>query len=132
MTDLQSALTESAEDVERMMDLLLPQPDGVEARLYEAMRHSAFAGGKRLRPFLVMQAARQFGVDRRFPARVAAAVQFIHAYHLLHDDLPALAAAATRPVRPSSPPPLHQHTLDLARDPPQAHATQAPAVPPTL
>src|SRR3546814_11507641 len=84
-----------------MMDLLLPQPDGVEARLYEAMRHSAFAGGKRLRPFLVMQSARQFGVDRRCAARVAAAVEFMHTYSLIHDDLPAMDDADMRRGRPS-------------------------------
>src|SRR3546814_17851166 len=102
MTDLQSALTESAEDVERMMDLLLPQPDGVEARLYEAMRHSAFAGGKRLRPFLVMQSARQCGVDRRCAARVAAAVEFLHPSPLIHDAMPAMAAPHTTDGRHSA------------------------------
>ncbi|HEY9567554.1 MAG TPA: farnesyl diphosphate synthase [Thalassobaculum sp.] len=131
MTDLQSALTESAEDVERMMDLLLPQPDGVEARLYEAMRHSAFAGGKRLRPFLVMQSARQFGVDRRCAARVAAAVEFMHTYSLIHDDLPAMDDADMRRGRPSCHKQFDEATAILAGDALQALAFEVLAVPET-
>lgn len=131
MVDLQAALTECADDVERVMDLLLPQPEGPEARLYEAMRHSAFAGGKRLRPFLVMQSARLFGVDRRCAARVAAAVEFMHTYSLIHDDLPAMDDADTRRGRPSCHKRFDEATAILAGDALQALAFEVLAVPET-
>jgi len=131
MTELQAALAECAEDVERMMDLLLPQPEGAEARLYEAMRHSVQAGGKRLRPFLVMQSARQFGVDRRCAARVAAAVEFMHTYSLIHDDLPAMDDADTRRGRPSCHRQFDEATAILAGDALQALAFEILAMPET-
>lgn len=131
MDELQVALTECAEDIERMMDLLLPQPEGPEARLYEAMRHSSFAGGKRLRPFLVMQSSRLFGVDRRCAARVAAAVEFMHTYSLIHDDLPAMDDADTRRGRPSCHVKFDEATAILAGDALQALAFEVLAVPET-
>lgn len=131
MVDLQAALAECAEDVERMMDLLLPQPEGPEARLYSAMRHSAFAGGKRLRPFLVMQSARQFGVDRRCAARVAAAVEFMHTYSLIHDDLPAMDDADMRRGRTSCHKKFDEATAILAGDALQALAFETLVMPET-
>ena len=62
MAEFQTALAACAETVEKTMDLLLPQPDDAEARLFEAMRYSCLAGGKRLRAFLVMQSSELFGV----------------------------------------------------------------------
>ena len=114
-----------------MMDLLLPQPEGAEARLYSAMRHSAFAGGKRLRPFLVMQSARQFGVDRRCAARVAAAVEFMHTYSLIHDDLPAMDDADMRRGRTSCHKEFDEATAILAGDALQALAFETLVMPET-
>lgn len=131
MVDLQAALAECAEDVERMMELLLPQPEGPEAQLFAAMRHSAFAGGKRLRPFLVMQSARQFGVDRRCAARVAAAVEFMHTYSLIHDDLPAMDDADMRRGRSSCHAEFDEATAILAGDALQALAFEVLAMPET-
>ena len=131
MVDLQAALAECAADVERMMDLLLPQPEGAEARLHEAMRHSAYAGGKRLRPFLVMQSARQFGVDRRCAARVAAAVELMHTYSLIHDDLPAMDDADMRRSQPSCHKQFDEATAILAGDALQALAFEILAMPET-
>lgn len=59
-------------------------------RLVEAMRHAVFAGGKRMRPFLVVEAARLFGVEGSAPLHVAAALEAVHCYSLVHDDLPAM------------------------------------------
>src|SRR5260370_37943462 len=70
--------------------LLAPPPPGLEARVYEAMRYSALAPGKRLRPLLVLAGARLFGVARRSALQVAAAIEMVHAYSLIHDDLPAM------------------------------------------
>src|SRR6516165_5897601 len=87
---VEPALAEAAAFVERTLDALLPQALGPEARLLEAMRYAALGGGKRLRGFLVLQSGRLFGVDRRALGRVAAAVECVHAYSLVHDDLPAM------------------------------------------
>lgn len=116
MTDLTAALAECAETVEKTMDLLLGQPDDVEAQLFEAMRYACFAGGKRLRPFLVMQSAKLFKVDRRCAARVAAAIEFVHTYSLIHDDLPAMDDADTRRGRPSVHKKFDEATAILAGD----------------
>ncbi len=88
--DLQSALEEAASRVEIALDELLPETDGVEKRLHDAMRYAALGGGKRLRPFLAMQSGRLFGLEPEMMARVAAAVECVHTYSLVHDDLPAM------------------------------------------
>jgi len=73
-----------------VIDRLLAVPPGLEARVYEAMRYSALAPGKRMRPLLVLASARLFGVARRSALQVAAAIEMVHAYSLIHDDLPAM------------------------------------------
>ncbi|HEX3808413.1 MAG TPA: farnesyl diphosphate synthase [Rhizomicrobium sp.] len=87
---VEPALGEAAAFIERTLDALLPKPAGPEARLMEAMRYTTLGGGKRLRGFLVLQSARLFGVDRGAAGRVGAAVECVHAYSLVHDDLPAM------------------------------------------
>jgi len=87
---LETALKETAADVEKKLDRLLAPLEGAEHRLVEAMRYSMFAGGKRLRPFLVVAGADLFDVDRDCSLRVAAAIECIHCYSLIHDDLPAM------------------------------------------
>jgi farnesyl diphosphate synthase len=87
---LEPAFAEAASFVEATLDALLPKPSGPEARLIEAMRYATLSGGKRLRAFLVLQTGLLFGVDRRPLGRVAAAVECLHAYSLVHDDLPAM------------------------------------------
>ena len=87
-SDLTRALTGSAEVVESTLDYLLPIPEGAEARLAEAMRYATLGGGKRLRAFLVMQTASLFAVSETCAARVAASIEMLHAYSLVHDDLP--------------------------------------------
>lgn len=122
MSELQEALGECAEQVDRMMSLLLPDAEGAEARLVDAMRYSALAGGKRLRPFLVLQSSRLFGVDRRCANRVAAAIEFMHSYSLIHDDLPAMDNADTRRGQPSCHKAFDYATAILAGDALQALA----------
>ena len=70
-------------------------------RLVEAMRHAVFAGGKRMRPFLVIEAARLFGVEGSAPLHVAAALEAVHCYSLVHDDLPAMDDDALRRGQPT-------------------------------
>ncbi|WPZ33615.1 farnesyl diphosphate synthase [Thalassobaculum sp. OXR-137] len=131
MADLQTLLEECAATVDKTMDLLLPQPDDAEARLFEAMRYSCTAGGKRLRPFLVMQSANLFRVDKRCAARVAAAVEFMHTYSLIHDDLPAMDDSDLRRGRPSCHKQFDEATAILAGDALQALAFEVLAAPET-
>ncbi|MBB3346872.1 MULTISPECIES: polyprenyl synthetase family protein [unclassified Sphingomonas] len=87
---LQAALKEVAAEMDRRFDALLPVPDDPRADLYRAMRHATIGGGKRLRPLLVFATARLFDVARDGAARAAVALEAIHAYSLIHDDLPAM------------------------------------------
>lgn len=116
MSLLEPALGEAASFVEGALDTLLPKPAGPESRLTEAMRYAALGGGKRLRGFLVLQAGRLFGVDRRGLARVAAAVECMHAYSLVHDDLPAMDDDDTRRGKPSTHKAFDEATAILAGD----------------
>lgn len=87
---IEQAIKTTAEAVEKALDRLLPQPEGLESRLLEAMRYAVFNGGKRLRPFLVVATADLFGVDKTRSLRVAAAIECLHSYSLVHDDLPSM------------------------------------------
>jgi len=84
------ALTTVSQAVNQQLERLLPKPLGPEARLFECMRYSAFAGGKRFRPFLVISSADLFGVAKTASLRVAAAIEMVHTYSLMHDDLPCM------------------------------------------
>ena len=98
---LTAAMADTVEQVEAAVDVLLPKVDMREARLYEAMRYGSLGGGKRLRPFLVMEGARMFNVNPACALRTAAAVEFIHCYSLIHDDLPAMDDSDLRRGRPT-------------------------------
>lgn len=87
---LADALAEVSSEIDARFDVLLAIPDDPRADLYRAMRHAAIGGGKRLRPLLVFATAGLFGVDRDCTARVATAIEAIHVYSLIHDDLPAM------------------------------------------
>ena len=94
--ELKEALEENIQLVEKTISRLLPETDLVEAPLYDAMRYGTLAGGKRLRPFMVMQCAKLFGVDASRAKRVAAVIEMIHSYSLIHDDLPSMDDADMR------------------------------------
>ncbi|VXC68788.1 polyprenyl synthetase family protein [Sphingomonas sp. 8AM] len=87
---LKAALREVSAEMDRRFDALLPIPNDPRADLYRAMRHATIGGGKRLRPLLVFATARLFDVARDAAARVAVALEAIHVYSLIHDDLPAM------------------------------------------
>ena len=85
------SLADAGRAVTAMLDRLLPIDDDLpEARLMEAVRYAALSSGKRIRPFLVISSARLFTVSERSALRVAAAVEMVHCYSLVHDDLPAM------------------------------------------
>jgi farnesyl diphosphate synthase len=86
------------------------------------MRYSAIGGGKRLRGFLVMEGARQFGVSRQAALRVAGAIEMVHAYSLIHDDLPAMDNDDLRRGKPTSHKFFDEATAILAGDSLQCHA----------
>ena len=100
-TTFDTALASAARDVDAVIDRLIPVPPGPEARVFEAMRYAALGPGKRLRPFLVMASASLFGVALRSARQVAAAVEMVHAYSLVHDDLPAMDNSDLRRGRPT-------------------------------
>lgn len=83
-------LDQDAEFVTRAMDTLLPVDQGPEGRLMEAVRYTALLGGKRVRPYLTLNTAALFGVDPKCALRAAAAIEMVHCYSLVHDDLPAM------------------------------------------
>ncbi len=94
-------MAETAEQVERQIEALLLQTGPSDSQLYLAMRHGCMNGGKRMRPFMVMQSASMFGVDTSRALRVAAAIEFVHSYSLVHDDLPAMDNADLRRGKPT-------------------------------
>ena len=124
MQTLQDALSETSVTLDRVMGELLPSnlqvstkvisfagreeeqsntdvtPQG-EAKVIEAMRYSALAGGKRLRPFLTVESAKLFGVHPDAALLTAAAIEFVHTYSLVHDDLPAMDNDDFRRGKPS-------------------------------
>jgi len=113
---LKPAIAEVAAAVEKMLSHLLPQAEGPEHRVLEAMRYTTLAGGKRLRPFLVVQSADLFGVSRISSMRVAAAVECVHTYSLVHDDLPCMDDDALRRGNPTVHVKYDEATAVLAGD----------------
>jgi farnesyl diphosphate synthase len=110
------ALAQAASLTDSALDQLLVVPPDLEARVYEAMRYSALAPGKRLRPFLVLAGARLFGIARPCALQVAAAIEMVHAYSLVHDDLPAMDDSDLRRGRPTCHKEFDEATAVLAGD----------------
>jgi farnesyl diphosphate synthase len=129
--NLASALTRVASVVEAELDALLPRPEGAEARLAEAMRYATLGGGKRMRAFLVMESAALFAVAPTCAARVAAALEMLHAYSLVHDDLPAMDDDDLRRGKPSCHKAFDEATAILVGDALQTRAFEVLAEPDT-
>ena len=118
------ALNFAAESVEHTMERLLPSGDEGEARLFEAMRYSSLGGGKRLRAFFVLASATLFKVAPQSALRTASAIEFVHAYSLIHDDLPAMDDDDLRRGKPSCHKQFDEATAILAGDALQALALE--------
>jgi farnesyl diphosphate synthase len=114
--DFPAALSDAARLTDMVLATLLVPPGGPEARVVEAMRYSALAPGKRLRPFLVLASAQLFSVSRRSALQAAAAVELVHAYSLVHDDLPAMDDSDLRRGRPTCHKQFDEATAVLAGD----------------
>lgn len=115
-TAFPAALAQAAQMTDAALENLLVVPPDLEARVYQAMRYSALAPGKRLRPFLVLASAQLFGVARRCALQVAAACEMVHAYSLVHDDLPAMDNSDLRRGRPTCHKEFDEATAVLAGD----------------
>lgn len=92
-TEIRALLESGAARTDQALERLLPSAEQVPVSIHRAMRHSVFAGGKRLRPILCMEAARMVANDGAYPSGVedlGSAIEMIHTYSLIHDDLPAL------------------------------------------
>nr|WP_232314811.1 farnesyl diphosphate synthase [Sphingopyxis sp. QXT-31] len=116
-TDLvHAAQADVVDAIDRLFDQLLPVPDDPRGRLYEAMRHAAIGGGKRLRPLLVRAAGDLYHVDRAPSLRVGAAVEAMHVYSLIHDDLPCMDDDDLRRGKPTVHKAFDEATAVLAGD----------------
>lgn len=129
--DLSRAITETADFVTVALDALLPRGEGPESRLTEAMRYAALGPGKRLRPFFAIETGKMFDLAERPVLRAACALECIHAYSLVHDDLPAMDDDDMRRGRPTVHRQYDEATAILAGDALQTAAFEILAHPDT-
>lgn len=113
---LKDAMARIAADVASMFDALLPVPTDPRARLMEAMRYAVLGGGKRLRPLLLTAVADMYRVDRAAALRAGIAIESIHVYSLVHDDLPCMDNDAMRHGKPTAHLAFDEATAVLAGD----------------
>ena len=113
---LSTGLADIQQDVDKAFDAMLPVPEDTRARLVEAMRYAAIGGGKRVRPLLVAATAAMFGVDRDAAVRTGCAVEAIHVYSLIHDDLPCMDDDDLRHGKPTVHKAFDEATAVLAGD----------------
>ncbi len=113
---LDQALADVARDVDARFDDVLQVPGDAREKLYNAMRHAAIGGGKRLRPLLVRAAANLFNVDDRAALNVGTAIEAVHVYSLIHDDLPCMDDDDLRRGKPTVHIAFDEATAVLAGD----------------
>lgn len=128
---LAKRVAEAADLVTVALDELLPRADGPESRLTEAMRYAALGPGKRLRPFFALETGRLFDLPERSVLRAACALECIHAYSLVHDDLPCMDDDDLRRGRPTVHKAYDEATAVLAGDALQTIAFEIMAHPDT-
>src|SRR5437660_3574001 len=114
--EFDAALAFAAQSAERLLPRSFPKGDEGEARVFEAMRYSSLGGGKRLRAFFVLAGATLFKVGAVPALRTASAIEFVHAYSLIHDDLPAMDDDDLRRGKPSCHKQFDEATAILAGD----------------
>ncbi|MBW8755602.1 MAG: polyprenyl synthetase family protein [Sphingomonadales bacterium] len=128
---LADGLARIAHDIDSAFDQLLPLPQDPRTRLVEAMRYAAIGGGKRLRPLLLTATAGMYGVDRDAALRAGVAIESIHAYSLIHDDLPCMDDDDLRHGKPTLHRAFDEATAVLAGDALHAFAFEVLADPAT-
>ena len=109
-------LETASRQIDKELDRLLPLADHYPPSIHQAMRYSVFAGGKRLRPILCLEAGRLLGGEERTLVRLGSALELIHTYSLIHDDLPALDNDDLRRGKPTSHRAFGESTAILAGD----------------
>ena len=114
--DIASKLTASAAQVENFLGQLLSTEDKDLLSLYASMRYSALAGGKRIRPFLTLETAKMFGGEAKKAIYFAAALEMVHTYSLIHDDLPCMDDDDLRRGKPTNHKVYGEATATLAGD----------------
>lgn len=128
---LRNALALIQHEIDSSFDLLLSVPQDARATLFEAMRYASIGGGKRIRPLLLTATAGLFGVDREAAVRAATALEAIHVYSLIHDDLPCMDDDALRHGKPTVHKAFDEATAVLAGDSLHAFAFDVLADPAT-
>ena len=113
---LAEGLKQIQRDIDSAFDALLPVPADPRGRLYEAMRYATIGGGKRLRPLLLSATAAMYGVDRAAAVRAGAAIEAVHVYSLIHDDLPCMDDDDLRHGKPTLHKAFDEATAVLAGD----------------
>jgi len=113
---LNAALKQAAAAVDETLESLLPLPKGMHGRVCEAMRYAVFAGGKRLRPFLTLASSQLFDVPESRALRTGCAIEALHTYSLVHDDLPCMDDDDLRRGRPTTHRQFDEATAVLAGD----------------
>jgi len=102
MNDLKNWLSGQRDSVDKLLDLYLPSEFDSPSEIHKAMRYSVFAGGKRLRPILVLESCRICRPGSDSASVAACAIEYIHTYSLIHDDLPAMDDDDLRRGKPTS------------------------------
>jgi farnesyl diphosphate synthase len=115
-TSLKPALDAIGKAIDQRFDRLLPVPEDSRARLFNAMRHAVIGGGKRMRPLLVVASCDLFGIERERALRVALAIECVHCYSLIHDDLPCMDDDDMRRGKPTVHRAFDEATAVLAGD----------------
>ncbi len=128
---LKPAIDAISTAIDHRFDRLLTIPGDGRARLYEAMRYAAMGGGKRMRPLLVMASCDLFNVDKERAMRVALAIESVHCYSLVHDDLPCMDDDDLRRGKPTTHKAYDDATAVLVGDALQALAFELLADPAT-
>ncbi|WFL76954.1 polyprenyl synthetase family protein [Altererythrobacter arenosus] len=113
---LSNGFTRIQQEVDSLFDALMPIPQDSRARLFEAMRYAAIGGGKRVRPLLLASTAEMYGVSREAAVRAGCAVEAIHVYSLIHDDLPCMDDDDLRHGKPTLHKAFDEATAVLAGD----------------
>ncbi len=113
---LKTAIKTTGDAVDDVINRLIPRSNEMESQLFDAMRYGSLEGGKRMRPLLVLTSCELLSVDYACALRAAAAVEMVHAYSLIHDDLPAMDNAMLRRGRPSLHCEFDEATAILAGD----------------
>ena len=130
-TELEFESSRVSAEIDTFLSELLPATGDARDRLFDAIRHAAIGGGKRLRPLLTMASCKMFAIDRRPALRVGAAIEAVHVYSLIHDDLPCMDDDDLRRGKPTVHKAFDEAVAVLAGDALQALAFEIIADPET-